>query len=428
MTVFAFFNSRPLTSSVSQLGRATALTSALVVATGLTGCSLFQKSPAVVNQPAPLTNLSNSQHVLSPVFSKNISGKSIASVSSPSLKSLNPFGKKQSKTLTQSPSAFRVAMDDQGYIAAGADGMVLATNTRGDKLWEAKFKQGLSGGVALDAASGTVIISDSNGKLIALDRITGQQRWQTQLTSNVLAPALITNNRIITIGNNGIISTNSLQTGDAIWQFATQNPNLSVRGSTSPILLDNNTLLAATADGRVHALNLDNGVPLWSRRMSNAQGGSEVERLSDIDATPVLRGNMLYVVTYSNQLIAVDMSSRQLAFLKDYASIKSVGVDDSQIYVTTLDGNVAALDRLTGNVNWESDALHYRGLSNALPVGNYVLVGDALGYLHVLDKTSGNVVDRLSARGGDISQLTLNGNQVISQSTNGNFSVWQVTR
>ena len=201
-----------------------------------------------------------------------------------------------------------------------------------------------------------------------------------------------------------------------------------MRGSTSPILLDNNTLLAATADGRVHALNLDNGVPLWSRRMSNAQGGSEVERLSDIDATPVLRGNMLYVVTYSNQLIAVDMSSRQLAFLKDYASIKSVGVDDSQIYVTTLDGNVAALDRLTGNVNWESDALHYRGLSNALPVGNYVLVGDALGYLHVLDKTSGNVVDRLSARGGDISQLTLNGNQVISQSTNGNFSVWQVTR
>lgn len=77
-------------------------------------------------------------------------------------------------------------------------------------------------------------------------------------------------------------------------------------------------------------------------------------------------------VTYSNQLIAVDMSSRQLAFLKDYASIKSVGVDDSQIYVTTLDGNVAALDRLTGNVNWESDALHYR-VGNAALCGYYVL-------------------------------------------------------
>lgn len=427
MTVFASSHPHRLAGPTRKLYRVTALMSAVVLATSMTACSTFKKSPATVEQPAALTKLSHAQQVLSPVFNQTVGSKSLAGTAAPSLKNLNPFGKKQSKTLTQSPLAFRVALDSQGYVAAAADGTVIATNARGDKQWEARFKQGLAGGVALDTTSNTAVFSDSNGALIALDRTTGQQRWTAQLTGSVLAPVLISANRVISITNNGAITANSLQTGESIWQFSTQNPNLSVRGSSSPILLDNTTLLAATADGRIHALNLDNGVPLWSRRMGNAQGGSEIERLADIDATPVLHNNMLYVITYSNQLVGVDMRSRQLSFIKEYASIKSVGIDDTQLYVTTLDGKIAALDKMTGNVNWESDVLHHRGLSNAVATGNYVLVGDALGYLHVLDKATGNVVSRVSTR-GDVSQLTLTGNQVIAQSSGGNFSVWQVTR
>ena len=112
-----------------------------------------------------------------------------------------------------------------------------------------------------------------------------------------------------------------------IWQFGTQNPSLSVRGSATPILLDTKTAIIPTADGRIHALNIDNGSPLWSRRVSMSVGASEIDRLSDIDATPVFVDNMLYVTTYSGQLVAFDMSSRQLAFVKEIASLKSVAVD-----------------------------------------------------------------------------------------------------
>ncbi|MFP3561541.1 PQQ-binding-like beta-propeller repeat protein, partial [Paraburkholderia sp. SIMBA_049] len=80
--------------------------------------------------------------------------------------------------------------------------------------------------------------------------------------------------------NDGFLHGLSLQTGQSVWQFATQVPAISVRGSAAPTLLDNETALLATADGRLHAITVDNGLPLWSRRVGVGAGSSEVERMS----------------------------------------------------------------------------------------------------------------------------------------------------
>ena len=257
--------------------------------------------------------------------------------------------------------------------------------------------------------------------------MTGKVIWQTPLDTVTLSPALISQNRVITLGNDGKISALSLESGAPIWTFNTQNPNLSVRGSATPILFNRNTVLVSTADGRIHALNIDNGVPIWSKRFGISKGSSDIEKISDVDATPVLDGNMLYVVSYSGQLVAADMASQQLSFVKELASLKSVGTDDSQVYATSLDGELVAMDKMTGTVNWQTDNLSYRGLSNAVSIGNYVVVGDAMGYLHVYDRTSGALVDRKQAK-SDVAVLQFINNRLIAQSANGALSVWQVNR
>ena len=401
--------------------RITTLSTAVLLASSLAACSVFTKtSKPTVNKPAPLVKLSSNQAVISPVFNAPLSSRN-------SLHHFSPFGRGKKQTITQSNNSFNAVVDEQGYVTASPDGRVLALDSQGRKLWENRLKQGLLSGVAADRQGAMVVVSDENANLIALDRATGRQQWKTPLTSTVLAPALITNNRIIALSNNGVINGISLQTGQIIWQFSTQNPALSVRGSAMPILLDDNTAIISTADGRIHALNLTTGVPLWSRRISNSQGVSEIERLADIDATPVLSGNMLYVISYSGQLVAFDMQAQQLSFVKDYASLKSVAVDGSQVYVTTIDGKVAALDKFTGNENWQSDSLRYRGLSNPITTDSALLVGDALGFIHALDKASGQVIGRAQAR-HDVSTLRVANGRVVAQSNNGGFSVWQVNR
>lgn len=409
--------STPLSTKLStNLMKPAVFVTALVVAMTLTGCDKFKKSDNV-HKPAALVKLASSQNVISPLFSQGSNTK----VS-------QRFGSLRNKTtVSQQPTAFRVAYDNNGYVNALADGSVQAFDGQGKVLWSTKLKQGLMSGVALDEQSRVAVVSDSKGVIIALDRMTGKVIWQTPLDTVTLSPALISQNRVITLGNDGKITALSLESGAPIWTFNTQNPNLSVRGSATPILFNRNTVLVSTADGRIHALNIDNGVPIWSKRFGISKGSSDIEKISDIDATPVLDGNMLYVVSYSGQLVAADMASQQLSFVKELASLKSVGTDASQVYATSLDGELVAMDKMTGTVNWQTDNLSYRGLSNAVSIGNYVVVGDAMGYLHVYDRASGALVDRKQAK-SDVAVLQFINNRLIAQSANGAFSVWQVNR
>ena len=413
MTTITTTKSTPLSTN---LMKPAVFATALVVAMTLTGCDKFKKSDNV-HKPAALVKLASSQNVISPLFSQGSNTK----VS-------QRFGSLRNKTtISQQPTAFRVAYDNNGYVNALADGSVQAFDGQGKALWSTKLKQGLMSGVALDEQSRVAVVSDSKGVIIALDRMTGKVTWQTPLDTVTLSPALISQNRVITLGNDGKISALSLESGAPIWTFNTQNPNLSVRGSATPILFNRNTVLVSTADGRIHALNIDNGAPIWSKRFGISKGSSDIEKISDVDATPVLDGNMLYVVSYSGQLVAADMASQQLSFVKALASLKSVGTDASQVYATSLDGELVAMDKMTGTVNWQTDNLSYRGLSNAVSIGNYVVVGDAMGYLHVYDRASGSLVDRKQAK-SDVAVLQFINNRLIAQSTNGAFSVWQVNR
>lgn len=413
MTTITTTKSTPLSTN---LMKPAVFATALVVAMTLTGCDKFKKSDNV-HKPAALVKLASSQNVISPLFSQGNNTK----VS-------QRFGNLRNKTtISQQPTAFRVAYDNNGYVNALADGSVQAFDGQGKALWSIKLKQGLMSGVALDEQSRVAVVSDSKGVIIALDRMTGKVIWKTPLDTATLSPALISQNRVITLGNDGKISALSLESGAPIWNFNTQNPNLSVRGSATPILFNRNTVLVSTADGRIHALNIDNGVPIWSKRFGISKGSSDIEKISDVDATPVLDGNMLYVVSYSGQLVAADMASQQLSFVKELASLKSVGTDASQVYATSLDGELVAMDKMTGTVNWQTDNLSYRGLSNAVSIGNYVVVGDAMGYLHVYDRVSGALVDRKQAK-SDVAVLQFINNRLIAQSANGAFSVWQVNR
>ena len=139
----------------------------------------------------------------------------------------------------------------------------------------------------------------------------------------------------------------------------------------------------------------------------------------------MFEGTTLYTISYSGQLVAVDLATGQLLFTQDVASLKSVALDGDSLYATTLDGKLLCLDKITGTLRWQSDTLAYRGLSNAVATPRAVLVGDVYGYIHAFDKTTGKPIDRQQARHA-VTHLQLEGNRLLATDNDGSFSVWQV--
>ncbi|MEK6199536.1 outer membrane protein assembly factor BamB [Psychrobacter sp. P11G5] len=375
-----------------------------LMTTAVVGCNRGIKP--VVHDPVKLVQIAQPVSVLQPVFSVDVGNK---------------------KANKKDPLALQVGYSNAQIITASRGGEVTGFDSTGQRLWSMNVGNQITGGVALDPLSQTAIVSTRNGLVMAFDSATGAKRWEHQLSGSVLTPALISNNRVVLSANDGFLHGLSLQTGQSIWQFATQVPAISVRGSAAPTLLDDKTALLATADGRLHAITTDSGLPQWSRRVGVGTGSSEVERMSDVDGMPIVDNNQLYAISYSGQLLGIDLASRQVMFVNELASLKALAVNNKQVIATSLEGKVVAYDRINGNVLWESEALAYRDLTNPVMIGNYIAVGDLEGVVHLFNPATGDIVSRVQTKGA-LTNLQVQGSRLMTQSVSGQVAIWQLAR
>ncbi|MBN0495508.1 PQQ-binding-like beta-propeller repeat protein, partial [Pseudomonas aeruginosa] len=70
--------------------------------------------------------------------------------------------------------------------------------------------------------------------------------------------------------------------GDQRWIYERTVPVLTLRGTGAP-LIAGNMALAGLASGKVVAVDLQRGLPIWEQRVAIPQGRSELDRVVDID-------------------------------------------------------------------------------------------------------------------------------------------------
>lgn len=383
-----------------------AVASVAVLALTATGCDRFSRSKAPENKPAKLVKIDNEVAVLN----------KIASFSLP-----QAGGRFRGANVNKKDVAgLQVASVGGTLIAASRTGVVSAF-VGNAQTWSMNVGDIISSGVATDGR--LVVVGTRSGKVVALDGTTGSVVWERSLPSSSLAPALIGSGRVMVSANDGVIYALNASDGSQVWQFSTQNPVVSVRGAATPISLDANTALFGTADGRIHAINPQAGTPLWTRRIGRAVGGSQVHRMSDVDGTPLVVGQYLYVSSYSGQLAGFDMGTGRTLFISELASTKSPALLGNQLIGISIHGDVVAFNAMTGDVLWKNNELKYRRLTNPVVIGSHVAVGDLDGVVHVFDNT-GRIISRTNTK-GQLTSLQVIESRLYTQSSEGVVAVWQ---
>lgn len=388
----------------------TALVSSLVVV-GLVGAGCSKSIKPQERKPAKLIKVDNVVSVLNPV----------AKIALP-----QGGGRLLNKTAINKKDVIdlQVAIIDRALIAVSRSGLVAAYALHGGQmLWSVDIGEAVVSGVGVEKDSGTVVVGTRSGKVVAIDTNTQVIRWQKALPSSSLAPALVAHDRVMVSANDGVIYALSTQTGQQVWQFNAQTPEVSLRGVATPLYLDGQTAVFGTADGRIYAINPEIGRPLWNRRVGRAVGGSQVHRMSDVDGQPLVVGHHLYAISVSGQLTGYDTTTGQTMFTASLASNKSLTALGNLLIGASLDGDVVAFDRITGQKMWENSELKYRKLTNPIAIGNYVAVGDLDGVIHVFDN-SGKIISRTETK-GRLTSLHAQNRHLYTQTTDGVVNVWQ---
>lgn len=380
--------------------------SVAVLALTATGCDRFSRSKAPENKPAKLVKIDNEVVVLNKVASF----------------SLPQAGGRFKGVYANKKDVIDLQVAQLGDVLIAASGTGVVSAFDGNvQAWLVNVGDTITSGVATDGR--LAVIGTRSGKVVAFDAMSGNVVWERNLSSSSLAPALIGEGRVMILTNDGVIYALNANDGNQVWQFSTQNPTVSVRGAATPIHLDTNTALFGTADGRIHAINPQVGTPLWTRRIGRAIGGSRVHQMSDVDGTPLVVGQYLYVPSYSGQLMGFDMSTGRALFVSELASTKSLALLGNQLIGTSIHGDVVAFDAMTGDVVWENSELKYRRLTNPVTIGNHVAVGDLDGVVHVFDNT-GKIISRTNTK-GQLTSLQVQQNRLYTQSSQDVVTVWQ---
>lgn len=266
------------------------------------------------------------------------------------------------------------------------------------RFWTDGVSARISGGIT--AAYEKIFFGTENGLVFAMDIDSGEILWQAKVKGEVLAKPAVDEGLVVVNTGAGIMHGLDANTGEEQWIYESEVPALSLRGVASPTI-SNGGAIVGTANGKVAVTLLENGQILWEQTVAAASGSTELERLVDIDSQTIVFGGIIYVVSYNGTLAALDLRSGRVLWKREYRSYRRMSIDGNNLYVVDDKSQVYALDRRNGIERWSQASLRDRELTAASPVSNYVVVGDKFGFLHWIEKSSGDIVARLDFGGDD---------------------------
>jgi outer membrane protein assembly factor BamB len=282
---------------------------------------------------------------------------------------------------------------DNGVVfAASHKGELLAASLEtGRHIWVKKLKIPISAGPG--AGGGLVVIGTSKGTVVTLDGATGRELWRSRLNSELLSAPAISEKVVVIRSVDGRLHGLDTQTGKELWSVEQQVPRLSLRGTATPIIVKE-VAISGFDNGKVMAVSLNKGDTVWDTALATPHGRTELDRLIDIDSTVRVVGDNVFAAGFQGRTAMLALDSGQIWWGHDMSSYRGLAVDDDNLYVTQSDGIVVALRQRDGSELWRNDKLKLRRLTTPVLTSTAVAVADFQGYLHWLDKTTGELVAR----------------------------------
>jgi outer membrane protein assembly factor BamB len=312
-----------------------------------------------------------------------------------------------------------------------------------DELWKIKTgKQGVEGTAAI--VDGVVYIGSLDQYLYALNLRTGQEKWKFK-AGPFKHPVAVDKGRVYAGDLDGKFFCVRAQDGSPLWKFEAENA-ISAGASFAA-----GRILIGSDDETLYCLD-ENGKKAWEFKlpggpvMATPAVGSNLTFVAgcdsklhmidiktgrdegevDIDGqtgcTPAIRDNVLYLGTQSNELLAIDLTKKQIIWRFESETRKqpfngSAAVTEKYVLIGNQNKRLYAIDRKTGQQVWEFVT---EGRIDGSPVicGDRIYFGSADECLYVVDLNKGTQIQKITLDGPVVaSPAVSNGILVIGTQT-----------
>ena len=313
-------------------------------------------------------------------------------------------------------------LNDKIFIADTRGNIAALYAKTGKNVWREDSELSITGGPGAD--ENLVIVGTDEGDVLSLSTENGDEIWRSKVSSEILSSPRESDGVVVVRTIDGKIFALDAATGERIWIYDRTVPALTLRGTSTPVIA-NGMIIAGFDGGRISALELKTGKLVWETKAAVSRGRSELERMVDIDAQPLIVGEAIYITTFQANVAALSLENGQILWQRDISSHAELSADDKNLYITDEIGNVWALDRFSGTSIWKQEKLTHRQVTGPAILGDKIVVGDFEGYLHWLDKETGDLSARTQIdKAAILTQPIVANNILFAYSSGGTLSAF----
>ena len=249
-----------------------------------------------------------------------------------------------------------VAADGKIFVLDGESTVSAVSADTGAILWKANVKNadrdrngGFGGGVAV--GGGKVFVSSGYRSMTALDANTGAVVWTQQVDAPIHGAPTVSGNRVFVVDVDSQLFAFDANTGAQDWTYRGIAEPARVMRASSPAV-SGTTVVTPFASGQLVALSALNGQAVWEETLSRTSRTSALSEVRDVAGRPVISRGMVYGVSHSGVMSALDLRSGQPKWQLPVTGVNAPLPVGDAVFVVSKSGQLITANRDTGQIYW----------------------------------------------------------------------------
>lgn len=300
---------------------------------------------------------------------------------------------------TDGPVRSTPAVTGETVFIGSADGRLYALDRRsGRERWRFDAATAVNGSPAV--VDGTVYFTDQGSTLYAVEAASGRPRWRVEAGADMAFPwgyesgdlyassPTVVGRTVYFGAGDGKVYAVRMSDGAVLWSSQTGG-----RIRSTPAVADEKVFVGS-ADGIVYALDAEDGSEVWSHATEGAElasGEFGFDRRT-VQSSPAVAGGTVFVGARDGFLYALDAATGERRWRFDHEVSwvnSSPAVARGLVFAGTSDGQfIQAVDATSGAERWRVTSAGIVWTS-PLVVGDELYVAEGAGRIRALDAGSG---------------------------------------
>jgi len=209
--------------------------------------------------------------------------------------------------------------------------------------------KGFGGGIAYD--EGKIFVSTGFGLVFELDARNGKQLWRTDLGVPIVNAPVANSGRVFVSSEDNHFYALAESDGRKLWDHQGIAETAGVLESTSAAVAGE-YVIAPYTSGELYALRVQNGRAAWNDMLTRSGTTTALSELDDIAGRPVVDRDMVFAISHSGVMAAINLNSGERVWARDLSGIQTPWAAGDFVYVLTTDSRLLCLERKDGKIKW----------------------------------------------------------------------------